>query len=655
MALPLELKTPGSRFVVVPDRDAVTRISESAARQLIESIRQERGSLSPLLETLDLKSDTSTQDDPTEILVEALVSGQISLIRIGGSPERMSEPSVVNLRELGDPKEPRPALVRRWIEIMVHDRDGAPLSGLHFVLEHPDGTTLEGALDGDGRLRVDDIETAGTCRISFPSLSRYPRPTDIGPLPPANHESTVTYGFGDRLTLPIDETHRVVIEPPPPAPTSSFRGAIFGASSTFPTAAITPLLRLAQEWADEPSNRDLALGVFAHADPSGGEQSNKELSDHRARAVFALLTGDLDAFERVAEQSSWGTAEQQSMLRALGCNPGAIDGIVGPLTRAATQLFRREYSTDVFHANTRPRKYGALGEGDTLDAETRAALLDAYHAEYAVEVPAERFFGPRFMGCGEFNPLAADPSASGGRRVSLVQYGKDRPRAIDFPCVLDDASACAIDDGGVRRCKFYRETVGEESLDMPLPFLDYEWLQTPHGGAHLSALTALPDCDDLEFSIELQQGPATPEDSDYGPPRPPRGVQLARVPGMVRRGVAYALWSPPAHYDPFDAQRWFEHVPDESKRRAYVPPFQPPVFAISGETEHGPVWGLAGPPGTELRHLRFSTEVSGPATVVRNDGTFLWVEDLARLSAVETGHRVIAIFRPETRFEDASK
>ncbi|MEX1361556.1 MAG: OmpA family protein [Nannocystaceae bacterium] len=553
-----------------------------------------------------------------------------------------------NVHEEPDPIEP---LTHRWIEVRVHDLDGAPLAGLRYRLVGPQGETAEGELAEDGLVRLDDIGSSGTCDFELLGLGDHPRPRDKGPRPAADVTTTITYRHEGMLRLSTNRMHCVLVQPPPPQPAASFRGAMFGRGSAFPTAAIAPLLRHAQEWADEPDNRERSLGVFAHADRSGDEQRNKELSDRRADAVFAMLTGQLQPLRDVAERDGWGVAEVQAMLRALGCNPGAIDGIEGPMTMEAVRVFRREYNADVFHQDVRAREHGELEEGDALDADTRDALLDAYHAEYSVGVPPERFWGPGRMGCGEFNPFTDKASIVKDRRVTLVQYGADRPRPADFPCTRDDAGACTIDDDGTRRCKFYRDNVADDALDEPFPFWDFDWLQTPKGGAHLSSMTTLPDGDQLEFIVELLHQPATPEDSDYGPPPAPRGVELARVDGMVRKGVAYALWSPPEHYDPFDASRWFEYVPEETERRLILPAFQPPVFAIDGDTDGGPVWGLAGPPGKERRHLSFLQDLSGPATVVRNDGVFLRVDDLADARNASDGHRIVAIFRPNTRFD----
>lgn len=545
-------------------------------------------------------------------------------------------------------------LERKWIEVRVHDRDGAPLVGLDYRLELPDGEATVGTLGDDAKIRVEEIAGAGSCRLTFPRLADYVRPLTTAMLPTADSETRIHYRQDQVRSLALDTVHRVVIAPPQPQPSISYRGTIFGRGSAFPTVTITSMLGAAQEWADAEENDGLALGVFAHCDKSGGEELNKELSELRSQAVFAMLTGKLGPFQEVAKANEWGTAECQAMLRALGCNAGAVDGIAGKMTAAAVQLFRREYNGNIFHEGVRGRAHGDLPDGDELDEATQEALVDAYHAEYSVAVPEARFWGPKHMGCGEFNPFVEQSSIMRDRRVTLVQYQEDRPREIDFPCSRGDASACAVDDGGIRRCRFYRETVEDNRIETWFPFWDLQWLQTPKGGAHLSALTILPDCDDLEFIVELQHTEPSPEDSDYGPPPPSRGVELARVPGMVRKGIAYAQWKPPAHYDPFDVLRWFEHVPSETERRFVLPEFQPPVFTIDGDDELGPVWGLGGAPGRELRHTRLDGEASGPATAIRNDGTLLWLEDISQLPNADEGQRIVALMRPGTEFEPVS-
>lgn len=56
---------------------------------------------------------------------------------------------------------------KTWIEIALKDDKGHPVPGERYKIKLPDGSVLEGSLDGDGRARVDGIDP-GTAQVSFP-------------------------------------------------------------------------------------------------------------------------------------------------------------------------------------------------------------------------------------------------------------------------------------------------------------------------------------------------------------------------------------------------------------------------------------------------------------------------------------------------------
>ncbi|MBX3469473.1 MAG: hypothetical protein KF878_21575 [Planctomycetes bacterium] len=62
---------------------------------------------------------------------------------------------------------PAPALT--FVELEVRSPKGAPVDGLRYVLELPDGARREGVLGRDGRAREEDVPE-GTCTVSFPEL-----------------------------------------------------------------------------------------------------------------------------------------------------------------------------------------------------------------------------------------------------------------------------------------------------------------------------------------------------------------------------------------------------------------------------------------------------------------------------------------------------
>jgi hypothetical protein len=60
---------------------------------------------------------------------------------------------------------------KHWIEIELIDDAGNPVAGELYFVELPDGSTLSGRTDGQGRARVDGVDP-GTAKVSFPDLDK---------------------------------------------------------------------------------------------------------------------------------------------------------------------------------------------------------------------------------------------------------------------------------------------------------------------------------------------------------------------------------------------------------------------------------------------------------------------------------------------------
>lgn len=400
-------------------------------------------------------------------------------------------------------------------------------------------------------------------------------------------------------------------------------GALFAFDSAFPTPSILwHLVAIDEALAARP---DARLAVFGHADPTGSADHNKRLSDRRAQAVLALLTGDLAALDRVAEAEGWGPLQDQAMLRALGCDPGPIDGQAGPLTRDAVRGFQREYSAGGHHeAGARPRAHPDLAVDGELGPRTRAALRDAYLALSPVVIPAERIGGPRAAGCSEFN-LAGTGDPADDRRV-VVALLPAEAAAAPAPCREGDASACALDAGPPRRCGYYRRQVLEEVRVEAPRFWDFLWLREADGRAHLTALTSLPDGAPVRFTVHrcTTGVPSPPPESTSGAPRPAPGPALGTVEGRVAGGVAFARWTPPAGYCPFTRACWHPAddaaEPEEMAELLARPGLEPPVFIVEG----GGHWACSEPPGRRLSRVRFPQD--GPALALAADGQLVRFE-----------------------------
>jgi hypothetical protein len=58
-----------------------------------------------------------------------------------------------------------------WIEIELVDDDGKPVADELYFVELPDGSSLTGRTDGEGRARVEGVDP-GTAKVSFPDLDK---------------------------------------------------------------------------------------------------------------------------------------------------------------------------------------------------------------------------------------------------------------------------------------------------------------------------------------------------------------------------------------------------------------------------------------------------------------------------------------------------
>lgn len=58
-----------------------------------------------------------------------------------------------------------------WIEIELVDDEGKPLAGERYFVELPDGSSISGSTDSQGRARVEGVDP-GTAKVSFPDLDQ---------------------------------------------------------------------------------------------------------------------------------------------------------------------------------------------------------------------------------------------------------------------------------------------------------------------------------------------------------------------------------------------------------------------------------------------------------------------------------------------------
>lgn len=494
---------------------------------------------------------------------------------------------------------------------------------LYFVA-HLDGTSAESS----GRLGVGGAPGAdGTIRIELQYQDGTPMANAEFELVFQDHTlSATTDAAGTAVVnMPLgpEETFQLLLLSYPetylaaPEPGAAVQRpeaiSVFAFDSSFPAPIIFEYLRRIQAAASAAP--ELRLVVVGHTDQKGAASYNQSLSERRARAVLALVQQDIGVFDEIAKQESWDTSHYQVMLRAVGCNPGAIDGKPGPLTQAAVRNFQREYNDGVYHRGKRARAQGDLKVDGVIGQETRAALRDAYVA-IAPALPSSAFAQPTAVGCGKEHLLYAQDAEN--RRVVIAFLSADGA-AQDL-------------------CGEYQQAVGETRQDRRGPwFADYDWLREEEGSIYLSAATTLAADTVANFTVfRLEETLNVPVDSSSGVTHPQVVNPIGTLEGTIQGGIAYARWTPPEGFDPFDFDAWLaDHDlelgrDDETAHRApeETDPVSgtalwaargmiPPVFLIEADGE----WGLSAPPGQRLDRIFIADAGNAEGLALRADGS----------------------------------
>ncbi len=501
------------------------------------------------------------------------------------------------------------------IRLVLTYEDGKPMAGAEFTVAFAGDRTVTGTSGPDGTAQVAVPTGAGDVFRLF--VTSYP-------------ERIVVLAGPDPNVPPEP------VPPRPPHPPPDVRPetvTVFAFDSAFPAPSVFAGLQRVQTKAGQAL--DTRLLVFGHCDKVGSDAYNDALSERRAHAVLALLLDDRDMFDAVSRDEGWDTSVHQSMLRGVGCNPGVIDGQVGPMTRAAVTNFQREYNLGVYHERAVvERDRATLPEDGSLAPPTLAAIRDAYVA-VAPHVRAERFADPQFAGCGKRHPVSDQDADNRRATVALL----------------------AADAGLGAPCDNYDTLVGEMLDDRRVPhFSDYEWLQEESGALHLSAATVAADGTDATFRVIRCEGPVPvpPPDSLGGGDPPTLGTQLAEVSGDIHGGIASARWTSPdaGVLDPgtwlvdHDVQLSIDETADNEAPADGDPASGSALLAA--DSVHAPVflvqagdkWGVSGPPGQRLERVRFDALADDGAEAtegiaVRTDGSL--VRFLTDESLVEVG------------------
>jgi outer membrane protein OmpA-like peptidoglycan-associated protein len=501
------------------------------------------------------------------------------------------EPLAVGAAPVGD----------RTVTLRLLREDESPLDGAEFEVVLERGQRVRGRTDAQGTATFElPAATSESFRLFLRSYEER-RPGVPEPVPPE----------------PVPPEPR----PPDPRPPADRRPevvAAFAFDSAFPSPAVhAALVRVQAKAAELPDTR---LMVFGHTDKVGSVAYNVALSERRAQSVLALLLDDRERFDAVAAAEGWDVAEHQSMLRGIGCNPGAIDGVVGALTLAATAAFQGEYNLGVYHelAAVQHERLVLPPDG-SLNPVTRAAIRDAYVA-VAPHVRPGRFADPPFAGCGKSHHIADRDDEN--RRAVVAFLSADLDLSQSSPC------------------ERYRELVGETPADRRAPhFSDHQWLEEERGAIHLSSAAVVPDGTPARLRIVRCEGrlPVPLPDSSGGGEPPTLGPLLAEIPAEIRGGVCAGRWTSPEPgildpgswvvdhdvqveiMEPGDHEAPAAGDPGSGAALLAADGLHPPVFVVRA----GDKWGVSSPPGQRLNRVRFTDDADRAGIGVSADGVVL--------------------------------
>ena len=391
--------------------------------------------------------------DYVPALSRAIEDGRIV---VGIDDARLPAPVLVAPGEDDPHAQPGPAIEDEttWFQVRFVDEVGAPLDGLDVtfrVLGSPRKARTNGA--GVVRLEEQSVSSVEVTVSDTNVLRDLLRPRWTTPRAPKIPSGPDTYvrQIGvtfDAVGLTAEVPATVVVTP-------YFRcnevpGAHFEFGRSFVRRDAIPILaNIAEDLHGEPIRRAM---IFGHSDKTGPEALNKELSERRARAVFALLTHDTAAWEELWTNKwsggnwseLWGTREVQHMLNALRVptKSGATvpeSGILDEVTRQAIRTFQRGEYPD------KPAEQAPLADDGDAGPLTRKELFLAYAKRISRgPLTADRLSkinGEPFMGCGEYNPLSLSTKDAESRRVVLLVYDvAAEPQAL--PCKLRSLGPC---------------------------------------------------------------------------------------------------------------------------------------------------------------------------------------------------------------------
>jgi outer membrane protein OmpA-like peptidoglycan-associated protein len=363
------------------------------------------------------------------------------------------------------PPDPAPAPPpstegQTWFSLKVLDEVGDPVDGIDIAYS-VGGQRRVVPTDGGGVARLTGVEASGAS-ASLASIAavkdklkpRWKQPRDAN-VPDGDGITVwdIADAEGGSVTLDSETPRTLVLTPY--FRCSEIPGAHFAFGRSFVLrAGLETLAGIAEEIIGEEDRKAM---VFGHTDKSGPAQLNKELSERRAKAIYALFAQDDAAWEELWMGSKdgpnwkekWGPYETKHMLNTLGVcdrddNPLAENDLLDQAYGQAVKRFQRGDYPD------KPDEQDPLPETGKLDKATRKQLFLAYAKTVSRKpVPKDKLSkvgSAPYMGCGLFNPLSVTVKDAESRRTVVFVYDV-AAEPQNLPCKLRDMGPCKSNCG----------------------------------------------------------------------------------------------------------------------------------------------------------------------------------------------------------------
>ena len=221
-----------------------------------------------------------------------------------------------------------------------------------------------------------------------------------------------------------------------PSQKGSLTGVHFERDMAFPLPDAIPMFRgLTSLTASEPNRTLLIVG---HADATGADDHNMQVTLERSAVVSAYLRNDVDAFYAFygpgTATKAWGAGEDQLMLKALpfGKKPYLEERPDGSVSWPEYQTAIRTF-----------QKAKGLGIDGIAGEQTRRALIEEYMGAEGTTPPQETKIV--MLGCGSRHPInEKDKTAAENRRVDVYAFEHDKIYPDPADCADGDHNDCDV-------------------------------------------------------------------------------------------------------------------------------------------------------------------------------------------------------------------